>query len=48
MQVANEKWSTGLFFVVTKLAHAYYGMCGHAFKNIKSVRLHFCAGSYER
>ena len=23
---ASSKWSTGLFFVVTKLAHAYYGM----------------------
>ena len=28
----NEKWSTGLFFVATKLAHAHNHMGGHAFK----------------
>ena len=32
MQVTNRKWSTGLFFVVTKLAHPYYHMGGHAFE----------------
>ena len=30
--VADGKWSAGLFFVVTKLAHACYRMGGHAFK----------------
>ena len=31
---ASSQWKmvTGLFFVVTKLAHAYYRMGGHAFK----------------
>ena len=33
---------------MTKLAHAYYHMGGHASKNIRSVRLHFCAGSQEQ
>ena len=31
-QVANGKWSTGLFFVVTRSAHAYYRMGGHVFE----------------
>ena len=44
MQVANGKWSAGLFFVETKLAHAYYHMGGHASKNIRSARLHFVQG----